>query len=234
MVVNQLKAGAFLSYISIALHNIIGLLYTPFMLRMLGQSEYGLYSLVESVVAYLTILDLGFGNAIIRYTAKFRAEGKVQEQWEMFGMFFMLYMVIGIVSFAAGLILYFNTDSMFSNTMDEEEMYKINVMMLLMVFNIAFTFPMSIWGAIITAYENFVFQKIVGIVRIILNPAVMIVLLLIGYKAIAMVVATTIFNVVTLLINYWYCKNKLQIKVRFGHFKWGFFKEVSIYSFGCF
>lgn len=159
MVVNQLKAGAFLSYISIALHNIIGLLYTPFMLRMLGQSEYGLYSLVESVVAYLTILDLGFGNAIIRYTAKFRAEGKVQEQWEMFGMFFMLYMVIGIVSFAAGLILYFNTDSMFSNTMDEEEMYKINVMMLLMVFNIAFTFPMSIWGAIITAYENFVFQR---------------------------------------------------------------------------
>ena len=234
MVVNQLKAGAFLSYISIALHNIIGLLYTPFMLRMLGQSEYGLYSLVESVVAYLTILDLGFGNAIIRYTAKFRAEGKVQEQWEMFGMFFMLYMVIGIVSFAAGLILYFNTDSMFSNTMDEEEMYKINVMMLLMVFNIAFTFPMSIWGAIITAYENFVFQKIVGIVRIILNPAVMIVLLLIGYKAIAMVVATTIFNVVTLLINYWYCKNKLQIKVRFGHFKWGFFKEVSIYSFWMF
>ena len=175
MVVNQLKAGAFLSYISIVLHNIIGLLYTPFMLRMLGQSEYGLYSLVESVVAYLTILDLGFGNAIIRYTAKFRAEGKVQEQWEMFGMFFMLYVVIGIVAFAAGLILYFNTDSMFSNTMDEEEMYKINVMMLLMVFNIAFTFPMSIWGAIITAYENFVFQKMVGIVRIILNPAVMIV-----------------------------------------------------------
>ena len=234
MAVNQLKAGAFLSYISIALHNIIGILYTPFMLRMLGQSEYGLYSLVESVVAYLTILDLGFGNAIIRYTAKFRAENKIQEQWEMFGMFFILYVVIGIVSFIAGLILYFNTDGMFSNTMNDEELYKINVMMLLMVFNIAFTFPMSIWGAIITAYENFVFQKFVGIVRIILNPIVMIALLLVGYKAIAMVVATTIFNVVTLLINYWYCKNRLHIKVRFGHFKWGFFKEVSIYSFWMF
>ena len=234
MAINQLKAGAFLSYISIALHNIIGILYTPFMLRMLGQSEYGLYSLVESVVAYLTILDLGFGNAIIRYTAKFRAENKIQEQWEMFGMFFMLYVVIGIVSFITGLILYFNTDSMFSNTMNDEELYKINVMMLLMVFNIAFTFPMSIWGAIITAYENFVFQKFVGIVRIILNPIVMIALLLVGYKAIAMVVATTIFNVVTLLINYWYCKNRLHIEVRFGHFKWGFFKEVSIYSFWMF
>ena len=99
MSVNQLKAGAFLSYLSIGLNNIIGLIYTPFMLRMMGQSEYGLYSLVASIVAYLTVLDLGFGNAIVRYTAKFRAEGKEQEQYEMFGMFLILYSIIGIIAF---------------------------------------------------------------------------------------------------------------------------------------
>ena len=66
----QLKAGVLLSYLTLALSNIIALVYTPFMLRLMGQSEYGLYSLVASVVAYLTILDFGFGNAIIRYTAK--------------------------------------------------------------------------------------------------------------------------------------------------------------------
>ena len=84
---NQLKAGAALSYVSVVLHIVVGLAYTPYMLRMLGQSEYGLYSLAASVVGYLTILDLGFGNAIIRYTAKFRAQGKQREQEEMFGMF---------------------------------------------------------------------------------------------------------------------------------------------------
>ena len=55
-------------------------------------------------------------------------------------------------------------------------------MMLLMCFNLGFTFPMSIWGAIITAYENFVFQKLVNIFRIVLNPLVMVVLLSMGYK----------------------------------------------------
>ena len=234
MIVNQLKAGAFLSYVSIALNNIIGLLYTPFMLRMMGQSEYGLYSLVASVVAYLTILDLGFGNAIVRYTAKFRAEGKIREQYEMFGMFFLLYIGIGILSLLVGLVLYFNIDYLFDATMNEGELYKIRIMMLLMIFNLAFTFPMSIWGAIITAYENFVFQKLVGIVRVILNPLVMIMMLLMGYRAIGMVVVTTIFNVVTLLINYLYCKRELKIQVRFGHFRWGFFKEVSVYSFWIF
>jgi len=62
MKVNQLKVGAILSYVVMGLSNVVGLLYTPYMLRMMGQSEYGLYSLVASVVAYLTILDLGFGN----------------------------------------------------------------------------------------------------------------------------------------------------------------------------
>ena len=113
MAINQLKAGAFLSYISIGLNNIVGLLYTPYMLRMLGQNEYGLYSLVASVVAYLTVLDLGFANAIVRYTAKFRAEGKSKEQYEMFGMFLILYSCIGIVAFFLGLGIYFNVDRLF-------------------------------------------------------------------------------------------------------------------------
>ncbi|WP_279179673.1 lipopolysaccharide biosynthesis protein [Parabacteroides johnsonii] len=230
MEINQLKVGAFLSYISIGLNNIVGLLYTPFMLRMMGQSEYGLYSLVASVVAYLTVLDFGFGNAIVRYTAKFRAEGKTRQQYEMFGMFFLLYIGVGVLALLFGLGICFNVDYLFDETMDDSELYKIRVMMLLMVFNLAFTFPMSIWGSIITAYENFVFQKLVGIVRIILNPLVMIAMLLIGYRAIGMVVVTTIFNVVTLLINYWYCKKQLKIQVHFGHFQWGFFKEVSVYS----
>ena len=87
---NQLKAGAALNYVVIVLNIAVGLLYTPYMLRMMGQSEYGLYSLVASVIAYPTILDLGLGNAIVRYTAKYRAEGKTKEQYEMFGMFLVL------------------------------------------------------------------------------------------------------------------------------------------------
>ena len=234
MAVNQLKAGAVLSYVIIILNSLIGLLYTPYMLRMMGKSEYGLYSLAASVVAYLTVLDLGFGNAIVRYTAKYRAEGKVREQEEMFGMFIILYSVISVVAFVLGLVLYFNVDGLFSRAMSPGEVHKVEIMMLLLTFNLAFTFPMSIWGSIITAYEDFVFQRVVSILRIVLNPLVMIILLMMGYRSIAMVVVTTIFNVLTLLLNLWYCKNRIHIKVRFGRFKWGFLKEVSIYSFWIF
>ena len=236
MPVNQLKAGVVLNYVVIILNTVVGLLYTPYMLRMMGQSEYGLYSLVASVIAYLTVLDFGFGNAIVRYTAKFRAEKKTEEQYEMFGMFFLLYLVIGIIAFGIGLGLYFNVGTLFGDTMTAVELDRARIMMLLLVANLAFTFPMSIWGSIIQAYEDFVFQKSLNIFRIILNTAVMICLLHFGYKAVAMVVVQTIFNVLTLVVNFIYCRRKLNIHIyfRFKHFHWGFLKEVAIYSFWIF
>lgn len=231
---SQLKIGALLSYVVLALNNLVGLFYTPFMLRMMGKSEYGLYSIAASIIAYLTILDLGFGDAIVRYTAKFRAEGKLEEQYKMFGMFFLLYCGIGLISLLAGGVLYWNAGNIFDAAMTANELERTKVILLLMVLNLAITFPFSLFGSIITAYEQFIFQKVVAIVRIILNTATMIVVLNLGYKAIAMVVVTTIFNILTLGLNFWYCKHCLKIKLKFARFEWGFLKEVSIYSFWIF
>lgn len=228
--INQLKAGTVLNYVVIFLNIAVNLLYTPYMLRKLGQSEFGLYSLVASIIAYLTVLDFGFGNAIVRYTAKYRAVGKVKEQYEMFGMFFILYLLIGAIVFLLGLILYYNVDTLFGESMTELELGKARVMMMILIVNLALTFPMSIFGSIITAYEQFVFPRVINICRIVLNTVVMICLLSMGYKAIAMVIVQTIFNIVTLFLNFLFCKEKLHIKMVFGCFDWMFVKEIMVYS----
>lgn len=234
MALNQVKAGAALNYVIIALNTVVGLLYTPYMLRMLGQNEYGLYSLVSSVIAYLTLLDFGFGNAIVRYTAKFRAEGKTDQQWRLFGMFVIVYSIIGFVAFCGGMVLYFNTDAMFDRAMTPDELSQAQVMMLLLTLNLALTFPLSVFGSIITAYENFVFQRCVNILRILLSTGVMIALLAVGFKAVALVVVQSVFSIGVLLVNWWYCRRKLHIRVIFGKFDFRFLREIGTYSFWIF
>ncbi len=204
------------------------------MLKMMGQSEYGLYSLVASVISYLTILDLGFGNAIIRYTSKFITEGKKEEQYQMFGMFLVLYIIIGIVSVIIGLGFYSNVDLLFGQSMTTVEIERARLMLLILLFNLGVTFPMSIFTSIITAYERFVFPRVINIIRILLNTLLMVVLLNWGYRALAMVILQTVFNVATLIINYIYCKNKLHIIIKFKRFNFVFLKEVSVYSFWIF
>lgn len=227
---NQRKFGAMLSYISIIVSTIISLLYTPFLINNLGQSEYGLYSLINSVIGYLTILDLGFGNAIVVYTAKYRAQQKYDEEKKLHGMFLIVFTIIGIIVGLIGLVLYFNVDKLFGSTMSSIELYKAKIMMLILTFNLIVSFIFSIYSSILNAYEKFVYQKLISILNTILKPLIMIPLLFMGYKSITMVIVITILNILVLLSNYFYCRKKLNIKIKYNGFDKILFKTILNYS----
>ena len=68
---NERKIGILLSYLNIALHAIVGFLYVPILLHYIGKSEYGLYQLIGSLIAYFSIMDFGLTAAVTRfYTVK--------------------------------------------------------------------------------------------------------------------------------------------------------------------
>lgn len=226
----QRKLGALLSYVSIIASTLVQLLYTPFLINKLGQSEYGLYSLIASVIGYLTVLDLGFGNAIIVYTAKYRAQNKYEEEKKLHGMFRIIFSIIGIIAALIGIILFLNVNNLFGQTMTVTELSEAKIMMLILSFNLFITFQFSIYSSIISAYEKFTFQKIMSIANTLLKPLLMIPLLFLGYKAIAMTVVITIVNIIVLLSNYTFCKKKLNINIKFMGFDKNLFKTILGYS----
>ena len=226
----QRKSGAILSYVSIIINCVIQLLYTPLLIKMLGQSEYGLYSLVASIIGYLTVLDFGFGNAIIVYTAKYRAQGKYEEEKKLHGMFKAIFIIIGFVAALLGIILFLFSDKIFGNTMTEIELQKMKIMMLILSFNLMLTFSFSIYNSIISAYEKFTFQKIIAIMSAILKPVLMIPLLFMGFKSIALSVIITIVNIIVVFSNYYYCKNKLKVTTKFLGFDKTLFNVILGYS----
>ena len=228
---NERKRGAILSYLSIILSTVVQLVYTPLLIRMLGQSEYGLYSLVSSVIGYLTVLDLGFGNAIVVFTAKYRANKEYAKEKKLHGMFLVIFCIIGLIAGLLGLLLYFNVPLLFGKTMTDIELHKAKIMMLILSFNLAVTFPFSIYSSIITAYEKFTFQKIMSILNTLLKPVLMIPLLFLGYKSITMTVVITVVNIIVLLSNYFYCKKKLGVNIKFMGFDKKLFKTIFSYSF---
>ncbi len=228
---NQLKVGALLSYISLGLTNIISIVYTPIMLRLLGQSEYGLYNLSNSVIGYLGVLDFGLGNAIVRYTAKYRAEEDKDGESNLNGLFIIVYSIIAILVMMCGGILCLNISNLFSKTLSIEEISRMKILMTLMIFNLAISLPGGIFGAIITAYERFIFPKILGIIRVIINPLIMIPLLFMGYKSIGMTIITTAINLIYIFVNMYYCFKILKIKIRFKNLDFSILNEVMGYSF---
>ena len=231
---NELKSGAALNYAVILLNIIVGLLYTPYMLRALGQSEYGMYSLVASVISCLTVLDLGLGNAVVRYTAHFRADGRAAEIPRLLGMFLAMYIGVGVLSMVCGGVLYVNFDGWFAASMTPLELHDARLMLLLLVANVAFTFPMSVFGSVLAAYERFVFPRVLQIARIVLSTALMVVLLSLGFKALALVVVQTLFNVAVLCAQMVYARSHLGVRIRFRGFDKELLRQVAVYSFWVF
>lgn len=227
---NQLKAGASLSYVALFINILISIIYTPVMLNILGQSEYGLYSLASSAAGYIGILNFGLGNAVIRYTAKYRTLNDEEGCSNLYGLFLKIYLTLGFIALIAGGLLTLNADSIFSSSLNENEIHKLKLLMGIMVLNISTGIGLGLFSVIVLAHEKFIFQKMIVIVSSLVNPILILPLLFMGYGSIAMAIITTLLNLLFIALNIYYCFKKLKIKILFGKFEPKLFKEIIIFS----
>ena len=230
MKANQLKAGVVLAYLSIGLNSVIQLAYTPVMLRLLGQSEYGLYSLVNSVVSYLGLLTFGIGGAYLRFYSREKAAGDKERVARLNGMFLLVFLAIGAVAFIAGLGLAGNASLAFGNKLTAAELDRAGFLVALLSVNLAISIPAGVFTSYIGAHEQYIFLRGVGIVSSLANPFLTLPLLLMGYGSFALVLVSLALSLITTAINVVFCFRKLHMRFRFRGIQWGVLKEVYIFS----
>ena len=177
---NQLRSGSLLTYVQMTLNIIVSIAYTPFMLRILGKSEYGLYSTVASTIAILSVLSLGFGGSYVRYYILYRKEKADDKIARLNGLFLIVFSVIGLIALACGLYLTFHLEMVFKTGLTDAEYHTARILMLLLTANLAVSFPMSVFSNIISAQEQFVFLKATEILRTVVSPLVTLPVLLAG------------------------------------------------------
>lgn len=211
---SQIKSGVILGYINMILNILISLIYVPIMLKLMGQSEYGLYSLVASVIAYLSVLDMGFGNAMIRYVSKAKVRNDNQEEMKINGLFLLLYLIIGIIALLIGTVLVFNVSHIFK-ALTTAELAKAKIIMAILVFTVAISFPLSVFDSYVIASEKFTFSKVLVLIKNIMYPLTMLLFLFYGYKSIAMVIINSSYTILMHLINLYYCIKKLKMEFYF-------------------
>ena len=228
---NQLKIGALLSYAQMFLNIIIGLLYTPIMIRLLGQSEYGLYNTVASTISMLTILTLGFNSSYVRYYSKYKKDNDNQNIYKLNGLFIIIFSIIGVIALISGLFLSLNLHFIFDEGLSDSEYEIAQILMILLTINLATSFPMSVFSSIISSNERFVFLKLLGMVKTVLSPLVALPLLLMGYRSIAMVSVTLAVNIITDTLYLLYVVFVLKNKFIFHGFEKGLFKSLFSYTF---
>lgn len=222
------KKGAVLSVMNMVFSLLIGIVYMPFVLRFLGKSEYGVFTVANSLIAYLAVLDLGFGNALIRYSSKAQAEGK--EVKYIYGMFLCFYSAISLIALACGLFIYFNIESFFTS-FNPYELGVLNKVFIILLINTVIAFPTSVFSSIIRTNERFIFANGITLLSNVLKHVAIIAFLFVGGKATMIACLSLFFTILVAAINMYYCFKVLGVRFGFKKFDTSFYKEVFIYSF---
>lgn len=228
---NQRKMGVIISYANMILNIVLGIFYTPFMLKQLGEHEYGIYSLAGSLTAFVTMLDLGFNQTLVRYLSKYRATGNKEEESLLLGFFMKLYSCIAVIACVLGGALLYIYPMTCKKTMSMNELHTFRIVFLVLLVNIVVSFPLCVFSAILNTYERFVYMKVVSFVCVILKYGCITIALLWGYKSVALAVISAAASILTQLCYIIYCIRKMHLKFKFGKVENELIKEIMAFSF---
>ena len=227
---NELKIGSVLSIFSIILGSVINIFYTPMYMKYLGTTDYGINSLVQSIMGYIGMLNLGLGSAMVRYTVRYRAEGKFEEEKSLNGMFLVIFTVIMFISIVIGAYIYYILPDLFIEKFTMEELIKTRKVFVITMVGTTVSFPVSVFSTNINSREKFLYQKSLYLLKMIMTPIAGVVLMISGFGLTAVVAVTVILGLITNIFDIIYAF-KIGMRIKFNNFDFEILKDISKYSF---
>lgn len=222
MLQGQIAKGAVISYVSIILNIVISLVYTPWMIRQIGVSDYGLYSLVGTFLSYF-LLDFGLAGTITRFVAKYRAEGDEQKVANMLGLTAKVYLVLDSIIFAVVVILYFFLTDIFGGGLTPEELEKLKVLYCIAgTFSVLSFLFKPVSGAMM-AYEYFVENKLLDMLVRVGTVLFIVIMLFLGGNVYHLVFITGFVGFSAALLRYVIFIRKSKLKIN-----WSYFEKVEL------
>ena len=193
-------------YLLVAAELIVGLITLPFNLRHLGPDAYGLWMLTAGLTIHFSILDLGYGGAMVKFVAQYRAHRNARALNEIASTIFVLFTSIGLAAYLLVIGLAFNLEHLFNISAAQSEIGKW--ILLIVGVNVTFNFAFSVFGGVSSGFQRYDINNLVGMCTSIIVGLVNIGMLLMGFGVVALVAATT---VVRLAMYFVYRRNAYRV-----------------------
>lgn len=196
----ELYLGLILSYVTTFVSLGVSLVLTPLIIRFLGQSEYGLYETIGSFVSYLSVLDLGFGSVVTRYTAKFQNENNIVGLYKFLYTCRNVYLILCGVIIIIGLILYNFIDTLFSRSFSPLELNKAHILFIMVLATTVISIYSQVYKGLLNGIEKFIWPRVIHLLKIIFTKVVAVTILYFGSDSIGLVGVMLVFEVLSCIV----------------------------------
>ena len=231
---SQLKIGVILNYLNMGLGSLIPIFYTPIMLQLLGQNEYGLYKLASSVTSYLSLISMGLGSAVGRYLIKAQMEGGKDDEEKTLGLFMVIFQIIALVAFVTGVVVTLNLGIWYEDSLTESELTRMKIIVFILVCSTVLSFQVAPYMSVVSTHERFLFMQVMNIISTCVAPLLNLVVLFLGFASIGMALSSLVLNLISRGIYIFYIRKCLEIKPQYKGMPTKILKEILAFSFWIF
>lgn len=228
---NQRGLGFILSYFSIFVSSIVGLLFTPYMISSLGQVEYGLYQLLYATIGYVALLDFGLGSTLTRFILKYKSENNKEKENIIITMCVKIYAIISIIVFLLVFVISSQLNKIYPESINAENLSYARELFLIMGATTSVSLLSHALSGVEYAYEKYAFVKGLYVFRQVLRVFVIVILLQFGLNARAVVYADFVITVILAIVDVLYCKFRLHTPIFIGKWKNTYLKSLFSFSF---
>lgn len=228
---SQIRAGIILSYISIIIANLAGLITTPIIVNTLGAKSYGVYLLLLSFVSYIGLVDLGITNTINRFIAKYRALNNHSQEKKFISLIIKIILIVITLILGLGFFLVKNIEKFINpQTMSTIPLESIKLviwgLLLALILNIFTGFI----NGYLAAYENFIFIKAIDIVKVILRLMLLWLLFMNQGDILFLVILDLIIAFMVFFSSLLYFVRVKRIEIKMLLYDKSMLKEIMSYS----
>ena len=210
---NERRIGAALTYVQTALHIVISLLYVPLLLSGIGQSEYGMYQLVGSIMAYIGITETLLSAGVLRFYCKYKAVGDATAMENTLATAQRIYRILSAAVLAAGIVIIWVIEPIYRGSLTPSELRELRWMIGIFTGNVIINLLSYVYTAAINGQERFLFAKTLGILSTILQPVCVILVIRHYPYALSVVAAQTVVNAAAAAARRYYARRRLGVRV---------------------
>ncbi len=227
---NQRKAGILLSYVSMGVNAVVMLLYVPMMLHYLTKAQYGVYQLMGSFLAALSLMDFGLCNGVTRFLAQAQAREDKPQQTQILLAAKWLYALVAVGILLVGAVLYASISPLYGATLSSQEIVWAKQVFVVLFINMLISITGNLFVAVLFAREKFTFWQIWVLIGLITAP--LLIWGVLHWKANVLYVACaqTLVNTAIYIGAYIYCKTRLQVRFAWGKIPWTWMRRIVQFS----
>jgi O-antigen/teichoic acid export membrane protein len=181
----KLLRNTLTQYVGTGLSIVTGLILVPTIIRNIGLVDFGLWALASGLVGSMGLLDAGLAPTLTKKTAEYLAVNDEVSLGKTAGRVLTLYLLIGILAGAIVCALALFAGRIFH--ISAGDLYRFRIVLVIVAFQLALTFPLSTWNGITAGLQDFHFLSAVGIAVNLAKFVLTIVLLKIGYGLLGLI-----------------------------------------------